>query len=149
MRLKTEPIFQFEKKPYTESASIEEIEAIKNSVSIYNSQIIYFKDLPVVSPFSTNIAFDKIDQLAKQMGPCGLILDVSVSDRPDAATRRALNDRHKKISKNIRQVAFVTKSNIVVRTIIKFVMFQSVLESFTINTTFEEAEASINKILND
>lgn len=149
MSLKIESTFQFEKKQYSESASIEEITAIKNRVYVYNNQIIYFKDIPIVSPFSTNLAFDKIDKLAKGMGPCGLILDVSISDKPDASTRRTLTDRQKRMPNNIRHLAFVTNSNIIVRTIIKFVMFQSSLESYTVNTTLEEAITSINKIIND
>ena len=147
MNSKIDATFQFEKKKYTEDASLEEITAIKNTVYLYSKQIIYFKDLPVVSSFSTNLAFDQIDLLAKDMGPCGLILDVSVSAKPDADTRRTLTNRQKKMPPNLQHVAFLTKSNIIVRTIIKFVMFQSVLKSYSINSSLEEAISSINKHL--
>lgn len=149
MKLKIDPTFQFEKRKYTEDASLEEITAIKNTVYLYNSQIIYFKDLPVVSSFSTNITFDQIELLAKNIGPCGLLLDVSESAKPDASTRRTLTNRQKKLPDNIRHLAFVTKSNIIVRTFIKFVMFQSVLKSYSVNSAIEEALSSINKKLND
>jgi len=148
MNLKTEPTFQLEYKKYTEEATSEEITAIKNRVYIHNNQIIYYKEVPISSPFTANLLFDSIDELARKMGPCGVIFDISISKRPDSIARRALNNRIKILPENIHQAAFIIKDNLLIKTAAKFVMFQSNLKSYSINTTVEEAEASINKILN-
>lgn len=149
MKLKTDPTYQFEERKYSEDASIEEITAIKKSVYHLSENIILLKQLPVVSSFSILVTFNQIDLLAKQNGLYGLIIDVSESKKPDAIVRRAINDRFKRIPENIRHVAFLTKDNIIVKTVIKFVMFQSVLDSYSVNSTLEEAVLAINKVLND
>ena len=148
MHLKTEPTFHLEKKRYAEDASTEEVTAIKNRVYLHNNQIIYYKEVPITTPFTTNLMFDKIDELANKMGPCGLIFDISTCEKPDSVARRSLNNHIKKLPDNIHQAAFIIKDNILIKTAAKFVMFQSNLKSYSINTTLEEAELSINKILN-
>ena len=140
---------QLEKRKYFEDASAEEITAIKNSVSLLDEQTIFFLEVPVITPFSANLAFDQIDLYASKLGNCGLIIDLSLCKKPDSIARRTINDRFKKLPENILHVAFFTKQNIIVKTAIKFVMFQSILDSYSVSSTMEEATLALNKILND
>lgn len=49
--------FVFEKRPYTENSTPEEIEAIKNRVWLEDEGFIRLLEIPVMSPFSVNLTF--------------------------------------------------------------------------------------------
>ena len=100
--------YTFEARPYTETATVEEIKAIKDRVYLYDKQIIFFKELPVQSDFSVNIAFDQITELAQPLDQCGLIIDLSAAKRPNARVRRTINQRFKKICDHVDHVAYCT-----------------------------------------
>jgi len=139
--------FVFEKRPYKEDASPEEIQAIKNNISIYNSNIIYYNEIPVVSPFSIEISFDQVELLAKQLDSYGLLIDVRNSKRPDAETRRVINNRFFKLCENVEHVAFCTGSNFLINTVARFVVHRTSLNSFSINKTIEQSIAEIEKCI--
>jgi len=142
--------FVFEKRPYLEDSTLEEIQAIKNNVIIYDPQVIYIEELPVVSPFSMELAFDQIDILGKDLGQHGLLIDVRNTKRPDAKSRRVVNQRFGQLCENLSHVAFCTGKNFLFNTTVWFVMNQTNLESFSINKTIAEAVQSIkDKINND
>lgn len=139
--------FVFEKRPYLEDSTPEEIQAIKDIITIYDPQIIYYEELPCISPFTIGLAFDQVDLLGKELGLHGLIVDVRNTKRPDAKTRREINQRFGRLCENLSHVAFCTGKNFLVNTTIRFVMNQTNLESFSINKTKEEAIQSIKAIV--
>ncbi len=141
--------FVFEKRPYLEDATPEEIQAIKNNVIIYDPQILYLDELPVVSPFSIGLVFDQVELLGQQLNRHGLIVDIRNTKRPDAITRRLINQRFTQVCEHLAHVSFCTGKNFLINTAAKFVMYQTNLDSYSINTTIEEAVASIKEVIND
>lgn len=136
--------FIFEKRPYTETSTKEEIAAIKQSVWIEDTGFIKLKEIPVMSPFSINLMFDQIELLGQQFDSYVFLVDLRASDRPDAMTRKTLYQRFNKIT-NIRHTTFCTGKNFLINTVIRFVMFQTKVPSYTVCKTMDEALHSINK----
>jgi len=141
--------FVFEKRPYNEDSTPEEIQAIKDNISIYNENIIFYDEIPIVSPFSIKISFDQIELLSKQLDRYGLLVDIRNTKRPDAMTRRAINGRFVKLCEDIEHVAFCTGSNFLINTAARFILHQTNLNSFSINKTIEEAIEKIEKSIHN
>ena len=140
--------FNFEKRAYNEDATEEEIQAIKNEVFIYDKEVIYYKEILVVSPFSINISFGEVERLGEQMGKHGLLIDIRQVKNPDARTRRAINSRFSKICESVEHVSFCTGKNILLNTAARFVMHQTNLNSFSIHKTVGASIEAIKKKLN-
>ncbi len=143
MNPRTQSNFKFERKAYGENSSPEEIQAIQNSVFIHDPQIIYFKQLPVPNPFTTNLLFDKVEQLGEQLGKYGLLIDIQESARPDAITRRAINSRFSKINEAIVHLSICTGKNFLINTAARFVIHNTNLNSISFHKTID---ASIEAI---
>ncbi len=141
--------FVFEARPYHEGSTPEEIQGIKDNVYIYDPQIIYLEEIPVVSPFSIGLVFDQVELLGQNLDRHGLIIDIRNSKRPDAITRRVINQRFTGVCEQLAHVSFCTGQNFLINTAARFVMYQTNLDSFTINKTVEEAIKSIKKVVNN
>lgn len=128
-----------EKRAYTEESTPEEIKAIQSRSWMYKDKIIWVNELPILSPFSININFDRMDQLSKDIGPYALIIDLRGSDRPDAKTRRVVNQRFMKLKDRQIHCAYITGKNSLINAAIKFVMYGMGHSSYSVNST--EAQA--------
>ena len=140
--------FNFEQRTYNEDATAEEIQAIKSNVFIYNKNTICYKEMPIISPFSIKVAFDEIERLSEQMTKHGLLIDLRDSQKPNAPTRRAINARFSKICENVEHVAFCTGRNILINAAVRFVMYQTDLNSFSIHKTVAASVQVIKKKVN-
>lgn len=144
MIAKEKNTFVFEKRPYTETSTLEEIEAIKQCVWIEENGFLWLKEIPVMTPFTINTMFDQIELLGQQFEEYVFLVDLRASDRPDAITRKTLYQRFNKIS-NISHTSFCTGKNFLINTAIRFVMFQTKIPSYSVSKTIEEALQSINE----
>jgi len=138
-----------EVKKYTEDSTPEEIQAILERVYILEDQIIVLHELPIVSQFSIELIFAKISKLATQFEKCAYLVDISSSRLPNAESRRVINNQFKDTLSNVKHVAFVSGKNFIINTAAKVVMFQTNLDSFSINKTREEAISIIKKVLRE
>jgi len=134
---------QIENRPYNEDATPEEIEAIRDRVYIHEGDIIYYDEVPVMTPFSTHILFDKMNELVTDLDQFAMIIDLRNSQRPDALSRRAVNERFGKVSKKLYHAGFCTGKNILINTAVKFVLFRAKLKSYSINKSLEHTIAAI------
>jgi len=139
--------FILEKRAYNEDATAEEIQAIKNRIFLHSPEIIYYHELQIISPFSIKLAFEKVEELGAKMGAHGLLIDIRNTVRPDAITRRVINQEFTRLCENIAHVSFCSGKNFLINTAARFVMYQTNLDSFSVNKTIEEAVANIHKSL--
>lgn len=144
MVAKEKNTFVFEKRPYTEASTPEEIEAIKQCVWVEERKFLWLEEIPIMTPFSINTMFDQIELLGKQFDEYVFLVDLRGSERPDAITRKTLYQRFNKIT-NINHTAFCTGKNFLINTAIRFVMFQNKVPSYSVCKTIEETLESINK----
>lgn len=137
-----------EKKFYRENSSPQIISAIENRVSQIGEDIILFLELPRATPFSVKVVFEKITRLAEAMNNCAYLIDISDAGLPTAVARRALNTQFQNCPQNVKHISFITEKNFIINTAVKFVMYQSNLDSFSISKTKEQAVSEIRKVLN-
>jgi len=134
---------------YDNEASPEEISELKNRVYEIEEGIILLDEGPVVSPFSITIVFEELRKYAEKRTNCGYLVDISKTEIPNPASRRHINEQFQSTLSNVKHVAFVTGKNFLINTAARFVMFQTNLNSFTINKTREQGISAIKKILNE
>lgn len=138
--------FPFEKRAYNENCTTEELEAIRHNVFKYNENVLYYKELPIISEFNIKILFDQVEQLGSTfVVPYGLVIDVTESEPPNSRVRRAINKRFSAICESVEHVSFCSGKNILINTAIRFIMYQTHLDSFSIHTTQQAAIEAINK----
>ncbi len=138
---------KIEKRAYHEDSTPEEIALLRARIFIREENIIFYDEIPIVCPFSINLLFQKTEELADELDQCGLIIDVSNTVHPDAATRKVINQRFERICDKVSHVAFITGKNILMNTVIRFVLFGTKLESFSVNNDIADAVANIKKNL--
>lgn len=135
--------YKFEQRAYNEDSNEEEIQAIKNQVYALDDEIIFIKELPIVSIFSINLVFAEIEKLGQQMEEYGILIDIRETAKPDTQTRRAINTGFSKICESTEHVSFCTGQNIIVNTAARFVMYQTNLNSFSIHKTIKASVQAI------
>lgn len=141
--------FDFETRPYHEDASEEEIKAIKDLVFVFSDNIIAFKEMKVISPFSANLVFDQMELLGKNFDHYGILIDLTTSQKPDSKSRRVINKRFKKICEDVEHVSFCTGKNFIINAAARFVMYQTNLGSYSIHKTIDGAVNAIKSKLNE
>ncbi len=128
-----------EKRQYNEDSTPYEIELIRSRTFLYEEGIIRANELPVVSPFTITLCFDKIEELAQSRETFALIIDLRDSARPDAKGRRVLNERFMNIASRLSHCSYITGKNAIINTAIRFVMYGTGLKSFSVDSDEETA----------
>ena len=77
------------------------------------------------------------------MNKHGLLIDITETKPPGSRARRAINKRFTDICESVEHVAFWSGKNILINTVVQFIMYQTNLESFSIHTTKEAAIKAI------
>ncbi len=141
--------YQLEHKYYHESEITEEVkEAILSRIEIVEPHIVYAKDLPIASPFTIKLMYDKFFEIAETYNKCGLIIDLSESKMPSAETRRMAQNESKKIhDHDIIHMSFVTGKNVFFNTALKFMFNQSNPISFSIHTSYNQALSRVREVV--
>lgn len=135
-----------ERKSYKEDCGKEIIKAIENRVYVYEPGVIYYKEMPVVSPFSVKIMSNKIKQLASQFENWTMILDLREAKRPDAKARRALHNNFDPLHKSAKFTAFYT-TGFLLNTSIHFAMFGLGSKTYSVTTKFDVALKDVKEAL--
>ncbi len=140
--------FVFENRPYHEDCSELVKEAIRNRVSFYDSQILLITELPVSSTFTIDFLMNEVVRKGKTIGDYGLIIDVRQAQKPNAETRRKINEKFGIICNDVMHVSFCTGKSRLLNTIVKFVMYHTSLKSYSFNSSLEDCVADIKKVMN-
>ncbi len=135
--------YLFEKRPYSEDSTPEEIQALKDHVFIHDPHIIYYHEIWVTSPFSVTTMFNEVRDLGKKLDKYGLLFDVRKAAVPDSITRREINKQFVRATETVEHVAFCSGQNILINAAARFVMHNSNLDSFSIHKTIDAAEKAI------
>jgi len=137
--------YVIENREYGENSTAEEINALQEQVFLYDPNIVYYKEIKIVTPFSVRTLFDKSDELISRIdGEAGIIMDLRRAQVPSAKTRRAINQRFTKITESVRHCSFYLGGNILIRGAARFVMHQTSLQSFSIHKELDDAIKAIN-----
>lgn len=128
-----------EQRPYGPDSTREERDAIADRVSRLEEHVLLMREMPVQSPFSITLMFDRLEGLARDWDRFAYVVDLTEARRPDAETRAALKERVLRVSPRVAHVAIVVGSNLLMRAMARLVAYGMGLTSVGIHVTRAEA----------
>jgi hypothetical protein len=124
---------------YGPESSREERDAIADRVSVIGDRLLLLREVPVQSPFSVNLMFDRVETLANAWDRFAYVVDLTEAKRPDPETRAALKERVLGMSPRIRHVAIVVGSNLIMRAMARLFAHGMGLISVSVHATRADA----------
>jgi len=139
-----EESIRIEKVAYTESCSDEIKQALKDRVYVFEPGIIYFKQIPLLSPFSMQLMFEELFRLGSTFEKWGVILDLRDGSKPDAKTRRVINEVLHRMADETEHLSILTKG-LFLNTVIRFVMYGIDMKSLLVSTNYDQVLEAVRK----
>lgn len=134
------------RKFHKNDTSPEEIEYIRNTISKVGEHLYLYYELPLITPFSIDLCFEELQKLIGDDPYPYVLIDIHRCERPDAATRKAINKQFQKLANKVSYVAFSTGKGTFLNTTLKFVLYGSGLQAFSIHKSREEAFKKIEDV---
>ena len=128
-----------EQRAYRPDSTPEECDAIADRVSLIEERVLLMREMPVQSPFSINLMFDRLEALARDWDRFSYVVDLAEARRPDAETRAALKERVHRVSPRVAHVAIVVGGNLLMRAMARLFAYGMGLTSVGIHVTRAEA----------
>jgi hypothetical protein len=126
-------------REYGPESTPEERQAIANRVSLVGARILLIREMPIQSPFSVHLMYDRIEKLSQDWDRFAYIVDLTEAKRPNPETRAALKERSLRISRRISHVAIVVGTNELMRIMARLFAYGMGLASVSIHVTSAEA----------
>lgn len=118
-----------------------------NRVFILDEGLVFMHELPVQSPFSVNLMFDRMELLARTWERFAYVVDLTEAKRPDAETRAALKARVGRLVPRVAHVAVVVGDNLLMRAMARLFAFNMGLASVGIHSTRAEAIEETRRVM--
>lgn len=132
---------------YGPGATGEESEAIADRVSIVGERILLIYELPVQTPFSVDLMFDRIERLARAWDRFSYVVDLTEAKRPDPETRTVLKARVLRLLPRVTHVAIAVGDNLLMRAMARLFAYGMGLPSVSIHATRAEAIEEARRVM--
>jgi hypothetical protein len=132
---------------YGPDATREECEAIADRVSIVGEGIVLIYELPVQSPFSVDLIFDRIERLAQPWDRFAYVVDLTQAKRPDAETRAVLKAHVLRLLPRVTHTAIAVGDNLLMRAMARLFSYNMGLASVGIHATRAEAIEEARRVM--
>jgi hypothetical protein len=126
-------------RAYGPDSTADETAAIASRVSVVGERVLLVHEIPVQSPFSINLMFDRIEDLTRDWDRFSYIADLTAARRPDPETRAALKRRVLGISPRVAHVGIVVGNNLLMRAMARLLAHGMGLLSVSVHATVPEA----------
>jgi hypothetical protein len=130
---------ELEQRPYGPESNREEREAIAHRVSVVDDRILLIHEVPVQSPFSVKLMFDRFQALAHDWDRFAYVVDLTEAKRPNPETRAALKALTLGISPRVTHLAVAVGDNLLMRAMARLFAYGMGLTSVSIHATRAEA----------
>jgi hypothetical protein len=130
---------ELEPRPYGPESTREEREAIADRVSVVDNRLLLIKELPVQTPFSVKLMFDRFRALAQDWDRFAYVVDLTEAQRPDPETRAALKAETLGMSPRVTHLAVAVGDNLVMRAMARLFAYAMGLTNVTTHATRAEA----------
>ena len=134
-------------RAYGAESTSEQCEAIRDRVSVIDERILFLYELPVQSPFSVNLMFDRMELLAREWDRFAYVADLTEAKRPDAETRAALKARVLPLIPRIEYLGVVVGDNRLMRAMARLFAYNMGLTSVAIHATRAEAIEEARRVM--
>lgn len=108
-------------------------------------RVLLMREIPVQSPFSVTLMFDRLDTLALGWDRFSYVADLTEATRPSPDTRAALKDRVLRISPRVAHVAIVVGGNLLMRAMARLFAYGMGLRSVSVHETRAEAIGEVGR----
>jgi hypothetical protein len=132
---------------YGPGATREESEAIADRVSIVGERVLLIHELPVQTPFSVDLMFDRIERLARAWDRFSYVVDLTEAKRPDPETRTVLKARVLRLLPRVTRVAIAVGDNLLMRAMARLFAYGMGLPSVSIHSTRAEAIEEARRVM--
>ncbi len=136
-----------EKKAYGPDISPQEEELLNEQVFIYEDNIIYYREAPIITTYQLNVYKKKIDELAKKIESFYVIVDLTHAAPPGPNERYFLKDFFSTY-KGLKHLSVFTNKNFILGIAAKFVI-RSFGKEFSVHKTFNQALKKIYQLKNE
>jgi hypothetical protein len=130
---------ELEQRPYGSESTREEREAIADRASVVDDRVLLIHELPVQSPFSVTIMFDRFRALAHGWDRFAYVVDLTEAKRPNPETRAALKAQILGISPRVTHLAVAVGDNQLMRAMARLFAYGMGLTNVSIHATRAEA----------
>jgi hypothetical protein len=138
---------ELEQRPYGPESNREEREAIAHRVSVVDDRILLIHEVPVQSPFSVKLMFDRFQALAHDWDRFAYVVDLSEAKRPNPETRAALKAQMLGISPRVTHLAVVVGDNLLMRAMARLFAYGMGLTNVSIHETRSEAMEETRRVM--
>ena len=128
-----------EQRPYGPDSTAEQCEAIAARVSVVDDRILLLHELPVQSPFSVKLMFDRFRALASNWDRLAYVVDLTEAKRPNPETRAAIKAEILGISPRVLHLAVTVGDNLLMRAMARLFAYGMGLTNVTLHATRAEA----------
>src|SRR5262245_26795436 len=139
MRSQVVEIMELAERTYGPESTGEEREAIAGRVSVVADRVLLLIELPVQSPLSVNLMFDRVETLARNWDRFAYVVDLTAAKRPDAETRVTLKRRVVLLLPRLTHAALVVGDNLLMRAMARLFAHSMGIGSVSIHATRGEA----------
>jgi hypothetical protein len=134
---------EIENREYGEDSSDEEREAIADRVSVYSDGLIAVRQMPVPTPFSLDLMWDRIREIVQDMPSYSMMIDLSETSKPSDEVRAHLKKLFGTISPD--HVAAFTERNPILTKAASVIFGKLGLKSYSVHRTRADALAELRK----
>ena len=130
---------ELEARPYGPESTHEERDAIVDRVSVVDDRILLIHEVPVQSPFSVKLIFDRFRAFAQEWDRFAYVVDLTEAKRPNPETRAALKAEILGISPRVTLLAVAIGDNLLMRAMARLFAYGTGLTNVSIHATRAEA----------
>ena len=136
-----------EARPYgAETAPADRLE-LRDRVWPLEDRLFMMLEVPVQTPYSLDVMFDRLEELATGLDRFAYVADLSGVKRPDARARERLRQRVTHINPRLAHVSIVFGANAVIRAVAKLAAFAIGFRSISFHTTVDDAVEACRRAL--
>src|SRR5436190_14032309 len=136
-----------EAQPSGSHGSPADLAELRNRVWRIDDQLFMIHEVPIQTPFTIDVLFDRLEELAAGLERFAYIVDLRAVKRPDARTRDQLKERVLRINPRLVHVGLAVGSNAVIRAVAKLMAFAIGFRSFSFHESIEEATEACRRAL--
>ena len=134
-------------RPYGPESTREERDTIEERVSLIGERVLLMREIPVQSPFSVTLMFDRLETIVRDWDRFAYVVDLTEATRPGPETRAALKERVLAISPRVVHVAIVVGGNLLMRAMARLFAYGMGLRSVSIHTSRAEAIEEVGRVM--
>ena len=134
-------------RAYGSESTRDERAAIAERVSLIGERVLLMREMPIQSPFSVTLMFDRLEALTADWDRFGYVVDLTDAGRPGPETRAVLKERVLRISPRVTHVAIVVGGNLIMRAMARLFAYGMGLRSVAIHETRAEAIEEVGRAM--